>query len=78
MEAAVPRQRFEPRGIMGADVLDVFGKFESKHTTVCYVAGPPDMIDQFVRLLEKKVEMGANRVFFNENESGVSQAFTDI
>jgi hypothetical protein len=78
MEAAVPRQRFEPRVMMGADVLDIFRDFEFKHTTVCYVAGPPNMTSHFVKLLQQKVGMDANRVLYEEYESEVSQVYTEI
>jgi NAD(P)H-flavin reductase len=77
MEAAVPRQRFEPRVMMGADILDIFRNFKSKHTTVCYVAGPPNMTSHFVKLLQQKVGMEASRVLYEEYESEVSQVYTE-
>ena len=42
VEAAKPRQRFEPRVILGSDVLDLFDNPDQKHATVCYIAGPPN------------------------------------
>ena len=78
MEAAVPRQSFEPRVMMGADVLDIFRNFKFKHTTVCYVAGPPNMTSHFVKLLQQKVGMDASRVLCEEYEGEVSQVYTEI
>lgn len=78
MEAVVPRQRFEPRVMMGTDVLDVFRNFEFKHTTVCYVAGPSNMTSYFVNLLQQKVGMNASRVLYDEYESEVSKVHTEV
>ena len=78
MEAAEPRQRFEPRVMMGSDILDVFRSFESQHTTVCYVAGPPGMTRHFVKVLQQKVGIDAKRVLYEEYENEVAKVHTEI
>ena len=76
MEAAVPRQRFEPRVAIDADVLDIFRNFESKDTTICYIAGPPNMTSHFLKLLQQRLGMDASAVLYEEYESEVSQLYT--
>lgn len=54
MEAAEPRDRFEPRLLLDGDVIGAFAKAEP-NSTVCYACGPSEMTDHIASLAQNSV-----------------------
>jgi len=73
MEAALPRQKFEPRQMLDGDVLSVYGSVKSKKSIFCYISAPQQMRDHFEQLVRDKVGLNNDQVRANSIEDDLSQ-----